>query len=66
MAQNKRYWAELSRDLGDGEVVRGQHLVFAQLRQENRAASSAGTVAGASVGWTDIFGHRSAGLLAGG
>ena len=34
VAQNKRYWAELSRDLGDGEVVRGQDLVFAQLQQE--------------------------------
>lgn len=33
-AQNKRYWAELSRDLGDGEKVRGQDLVFAQLQQE--------------------------------
>lgn len=33
-AQNKRYWAELSRELPDGEEVRGQDLVFAQLRAE--------------------------------
>lgn len=33
-AQNKRYWAELSRDLGDGEQVRGQDLVFQHLQQE--------------------------------
>lgn len=32
-AQNKRYWAELSRAL-DGEEVRGQHLVFQQLEAE--------------------------------
>ena len=32
--RNKRYWAELSRDLGDDEVVRGQELVFQQLQQE--------------------------------
>src|ERR1700721_1421825 len=32
-AQNKRYWAELSRDR-DGEVVRGQDLVFQQLQRE--------------------------------
>jgi hypothetical protein len=32
--QNKRYWAELSRDLGFGEEVRGQALVFAQMQQE--------------------------------
>ena len=32
-AQNKRYWAELSRDR-DGEVVRGQDLVFQQLQGE--------------------------------
>jgi hypothetical protein len=32
-AQNKRYWAELSRDR-DGEVVRGQDLVFEQLQRE--------------------------------
>jgi hypothetical protein len=32
-AQNKRYWAELSRDL-DGEAIRGQDLVFAQLQAE--------------------------------
>ena len=33
-AQNKRYWAELTRDLGDGEEVRGQDLVFQQLAAE--------------------------------
>jgi hypothetical protein len=33
MAQNKRYWAELSRDR-DGEAVRGQDLVFQQLAAE--------------------------------
>ena len=32
-AQNKRYWAELSRDL-DGEEIRGQDLVFQQLQAE--------------------------------
>lgn len=32
-AQNKRYWAELSREL-DGEEVRGQDLVFQQLQAE--------------------------------
>jgi hypothetical protein len=32
-AQNKRYWAELSRDLC-GEEVRGQDLVFQQLQAE--------------------------------
>jgi hypothetical protein len=32
-AQNKRYWAELSRDL-DGEEFRGQDLVFQQLQAE--------------------------------
>jgi hypothetical protein len=32
-AQNKRYWAELSRDM-DGEEVRGQDLVFEQLAAE--------------------------------
>ncbi len=32
-AQNKRYWAELSRAL-DGEEVRGQDLVFQQLETE--------------------------------
>jgi hypothetical protein len=32
-AQNKRYWAELSREL-DGEEVRGQDLVFQHLRAE--------------------------------
>jgi hypothetical protein len=32
-AQNKRYWAELSRER-DGEVVRGQDLVFEQLQVE--------------------------------
>jgi hypothetical protein len=32
-AQNKRYWAELSRDC-DGEEVRGQDLVFEQLAAE--------------------------------
>jgi hypothetical protein len=32
-AQNKRYWAELSRER-DGEVVRGQDLVFGQLQVE--------------------------------
>ena len=32
-AQNKRYWAELSRDL-DGEDVRGQDLVFQYLQTE--------------------------------
>jgi hypothetical protein len=32
-AQHKRYWAELSREL-DGEVVRGQDLVFQHLQQE--------------------------------
>lgn len=32
-AQNKRYWAELSRDLV-GEEVRGQDLVFQHMRQE--------------------------------
>jgi hypothetical protein len=32
-AQNKRYWAELSREL-DGEEVRGQDLVFQQLETE--------------------------------
>ena len=32
-AQNKRYWAELSRER-DGEEVRGQDLVFQQLQKE--------------------------------
>jgi len=32
-AQNKRYWAELSREL-DGEEVRGQDLVFQHLQAE--------------------------------
>ena len=32
-AQNKRYWAELSRER-DGEPVRGQDLVFEQLQRE--------------------------------
>jgi hypothetical protein len=32
-AQNKRYWAELSRER-DGEAVRGQNLVFEQLQAE--------------------------------
>lgn len=32
-AQNKRYWAELSRDI-DGEAMRGQDLVFEQLQAE--------------------------------
>jgi hypothetical protein len=32
-AQNKRYWAELSRDI-DGEAMRGQDLVFQQLQTE--------------------------------
>ena len=32
-AQNKRYWAELSREL-DGEAIRGQDLVFQQLQRE--------------------------------
>jgi hypothetical protein len=32
-AQNKRYWAELSREL-DEEIVRGQELVFQQLATE--------------------------------
>jgi hypothetical protein len=32
-AQNKRYWAELSRER-DGEEVRGQDLVFEQLQAE--------------------------------
>ncbi|MEX0979230.1 MAG: ISKra4 family transposase [Pirellulales bacterium] len=32
-AQNKRYWAELSHER-DGEAVRGQDLVFEQLRAE--------------------------------
>lgn len=32
-AQNKRYWAELSRER-DGEMVRGQDLVFQQLAEE--------------------------------
>jgi hypothetical protein len=32
-AQNKRYWAELSRER-DGEAVRGQDLVFEQLQAE--------------------------------
>ena len=32
-AQNKRYWAELSREL-DGEEIRGQDLVFQQLQAE--------------------------------
>jgi hypothetical protein len=32
-AQNKRYWAELSRERG-GEEVRGQDLVFEQLQAE--------------------------------
>ncbi|HEX3149221.1 MAG TPA: hypothetical protein VHR66_14200 [Gemmataceae bacterium] len=32
-AQNKRYWAELSRDL-DGVNIRGQDLVFQQLQAE--------------------------------
>lgn len=32
-AQNKRYWAELSREL-DEEIVRGQDLVFQQLAAE--------------------------------
>jgi hypothetical protein len=32
-AQNKRYWAELSREL-DGEEFRGQDLVFHQLEEE--------------------------------
>jgi hypothetical protein len=32
-AQNKRYWAELSREL-DGEELRGQDLVFDQLGEE--------------------------------
>jgi hypothetical protein len=32
-AQNKRYWAELSREL-DGDEVRGQDLVFQQLAAE--------------------------------
>jgi len=32
-AQNKRYWAELSRER-DGEAVRGQDLVFEQLKAE--------------------------------
>ena len=33
MAQNKRYWAELSRDL-DGAEIRGQDLVFQQMQAE--------------------------------
>jgi hypothetical protein len=33
VAQNKRYWAELSR-LRDGDMVRGQDLVFQQLAAE--------------------------------
>ena len=33
LAQNKRYWAELSRDI-DGETIRGQDLVFQQLQAE--------------------------------
>jgi hypothetical protein len=32
-AQNKRYWAELSREI-DGEDIRGQDLVFQQLAAE--------------------------------
>jgi hypothetical protein len=32
-AQNKRYWAELSRDI-DGAAMRGQDLVFEQLQAE--------------------------------
>jgi hypothetical protein len=32
-AQNKRYWAELSRDI-DGEKFRGQDMVFQQLQAE--------------------------------
>ena len=32
-AQNKRYWAELSRDI-DGQQVRGQDLVFQHLQAE--------------------------------
>ena len=32
-AQNKRYWAELSRER-DGEEIRGQDLVFQQLQAE--------------------------------
>jgi hypothetical protein len=32
-AQNKRYWAELSRDI-DGQEVRGQDAVFEHLRDE--------------------------------
>jgi hypothetical protein len=32
-ARNKRYWAELSREL-DGEEIRGQDLVFGQLQAE--------------------------------
>jgi len=32
-AQNKRYWAELSREL-DGDEIRGQDLVFQQLEAE--------------------------------
>jgi hypothetical protein len=33
VAQNKRYWAELTRER-DGEEVRGQDLVFEQMRSE--------------------------------
>ena len=32
-AQNKRYWAELSRDI-DGEEIRGQDLVFQHMQAE--------------------------------
>lgn len=63
-AQNKRYWAELSRDL-DGEAIRGQDLVFAPAGG-NQAASPAWTVAGASVGRASVVGHGSANVLAGG
>ena len=40
-AQNKRYWAELSRER-DGEAVRGQDLVFEQMRTEVQTRRQAG------------------------
>ena len=43
VAQNKRYWAELSRDLGDGEVVRGQHLGLRNCSRKSRSVDSRGS-----------------------
>src|SRR5262249_32928821 len=40
-AQNKRYWAELSRQR-DGEEVRGQDLVFEQLQGEIKTRRQSG------------------------